>query len=205
MSTSLKPSLSSEAGIDHGKAALDVWLSEYKSLREEIMYRMRAADGFAAASITITGVVLGVALNIFLPALLILPLLNFYFMFAYLNQLSHVRVLGDYVRDRIKPRLAALTRDETVFGWESYFRALPHWGFLPWLKLPNAGFMILVSGIALGMTYDKALVLLENRWLWWIGITLTVFAFILWVRDEIRLAWLERAKPVPWTQEPQKQ
>ncbi len=172
--------------FDAKRAAIDATLAEYNTLREEILFRMRAADYFAVLALAGLSAAIGIASEgsdlLFLGVSYLASMSGI----LYLNQLLLSRRVGHYIATRIEPRVARYTGMPDALSWEGFVRTVPHvW---PWPRpvLMNTVFFVALAGVALGLSAAESL----NEWttgaFWFAALGLVPFILWAWWYAEMR-------------------
>jgi hypothetical protein len=114
---------------DQHSLQLQVLLAEYNALRQETVQRISNRAQLLVASLTVSGLIIGLALERnSAPLLLVTPLAACLFGSQVLSETMGVFRIGQYIRDEIEPPLRSVCQDFT--GWEGVLRGtlgiLPH-------------------------------------------------------------------------------
>ena len=106
---------------------LQAWLAEFQQLRGEIDNRSQLQGTLVGLNVIAFGLVGGLAAGETIGAggLLGLALGSPLFGLMYLNHDESIHRIGDYIRDRIQPKVAAITGDPQVLGWEGSGERIP--------------------------------------------------------------------------------
>lgn len=119
---------------------------EYKSLRDEILARIRLRQQIVTATLTLCGVFLGFGLNNAALAF-IYPPLAFFLSLGWAQNDYRIRTLASYIRNQLEPSFA-------VDGWETKVNekrktaSLGHWRYA---ILSHGGIFILSQMLAIGI------------------------------------------------------
>ncbi len=116
-----------EEAVPSAELRLQGWLAEFQQLRHEINNRSQLQGALVGLNIASFGVVgglvvgetigVGAALGFSISS----PLLGL----MYLNHDESIHRIGDYIRDRIQPKVASITRQPDVLKWEHEVRKVP--------------------------------------------------------------------------------
>lgn len=101
-----------------------VLLAEYDRLKEEQKTRIGFRDNLLYFTLAAATAVVAITAQSGQPRLLLfVPAICLILGWTYLANDEKISAIGDYVRDRLGPRLGELTSaDGAVFGWEVYHR-----------------------------------------------------------------------------------
>jgi hypothetical protein len=106
---------------------LKLILAEYDKVKSEQHGRIQARDGLVYTTLaTMAAVIAGTIQQHNAAVLLLLPPVSLVLAWKYLANDEKISVAGEYVRDRMTPRLTELTGISSVFGWESAHRGGVH-------------------------------------------------------------------------------
>lgn len=106
---------------------LKLILAEYDQIKSEQHSRIQARDGLVYTTMAaMAAVVAGTIQQHNTAVLLLLPPVALVLGWKYLANDEKISVAGEYVRDRMAPRLSELTGIASVFGWESAHRGGVH-------------------------------------------------------------------------------
>lgn len=169
-------------------SAIEALLTEYRALREEILFRMRSADYFLVLTLVAVAAILGVGSANSARLFLVVPYISSVSAFLYLNQLRHVFRVSGYIRERIEPKLQKCTADGEVMAWEGNVRRLASvWPFLP-LQMPNAALFFVLSGLGLVLALKDSFESVMVAPFWVLALMLTVLMLRVWY-------WAETVPP----------
>lgn len=107
---------------------VDVVLAEYNALRAEIISVLSSQQTFTNLNVTaataITGLVLAQKVN---PQLLLVAaVVSSVLGLIYVANTVHVRSLGGYINDVLRPIVTDYTGESKLLGWDQYFEAHHH-------------------------------------------------------------------------------
>ena len=104
---------------------IQVWLEEYKSLRNEIEQRQISIRYLVTLNIVALGTILGLVVsnieNNWLLLLIVPALGGILGMLTYINS-RKISQLAHYIRFKIRPALTKLTHAKKILGWEDFVR-----------------------------------------------------------------------------------
>ena len=163
---------------------LSCWLAEFKSLREEMVERLRNQMISILANITILGTITSIVLSIEQDPpviLLVIPFVSSSLGLFYLNQGFTGADIARYIDDTIVPELRKLVKSDLVFNWERRTKTSQFWSPRE-LTIHTAVVVIfLLPGIA-GLFANARIALpTDHLYLtvaWWSGLVLMIILFI---------------------------
>jgi hypothetical protein len=175
---------------DPNKICSDVLVAEYSALRDEILFRMRAADFAAFSATTVTVTVSGIALSYtaaFSAIILVAPYISMFAMYVYTSQLRAVKFIASYLDGSVRTDAVRVAKCPTVMGWEAY--VIKSFRKSTWrsgkVDYPTAAFIVMAQIFALILGFQHRDNQFANTIIWWIGLLVTVWSALLWGRLEI--------------------
>jgi hypothetical protein len=161
--------------------SLEVALSEFKALRDEIGQRATFSHTLININAVATGVIGGLVVNnpgrviILLVPAVFSPVLGL----LWLDHAHSIRNMGDYINQTLRPLVCALAGDKRLLGWEEH---VDQYEQRKWLRLIPLGVPVLVlfAGVpvaALARTAGH----LETAWDWllWVAAVLLTGCFLV--------------------------
>jgi hypothetical protein len=157
-------------------------LAEFAALRSEIVTRINLQVTLILGYLTVTGVVLSIALS--RPDnrtfILLLPIVTPWISLLFLEQLRQLNYLGEYITRYIRPQLQVDGVDSVkVFRWEWWIARrqyslslVPYLAMLS-LQLLGVPIGVLIYAILYHAHDPKVQVNTLERLLWWLGAFLT--------------------------------
>jgi hypothetical protein len=169
----------------HGGDVLNVALSEFNALRDEIKDRGGAAYTLLNINITATTAVVGVVLTEKVPPtlLLVLPLISPALGMLFVDHAFNISNLGSYIQEQLRPLVTHAVGDQRVLGYEEFVRRYEQNRLLRFLPF-GLPLTLLFAGPPLGalvFTWSQ----LKATWalaLWIAGLVLFVAFLALWLR-----------------------
>ena len=165
---------------------IEILLSEFRALRDEIGSRVRTQQALVTINITGLATILGVAISSpewWKPYLiLVIPFFSCLLGLFYLHEGFVIATMGDYINNKIGQRLRKLTKDEELMEWESWLRKIIRGRLTVAIALGFAlpAFFLLPSFIALASTFFPSEGILHIL-LWIVGAFLFVLTLYLWI------------------------
>lgn len=159
-------------------------VAEFNALKSEVAGRSASQQFLVNLTLTIAGVVLGIAFSrqSSVPVALVIPIFAPSCAMLYFDHAAQIAVIGRYIAQRLHPRMVELTGDSLAFAWEADYRsylnkrvsAVFHYG-VPTFVLFVAG--PIVVSIAIVGTVDQ-----PAYWAAWsFGLALEAVSTYLWV------------------------
>jgi len=164
----------------------DIYLEEYKALRDEILLRAREKNRTINHVILLISALIVAIWQIpgriepertYIIFLLIVPLISFMLALIYCWHDLMIVSIGGYINQLLRPKLAELYGKEDILGWERYLQKCRQ--SFSWKTMSFLNRVILVLPIPISTI--SLLVLMEPFFLSSIKITLLIFNFLMFV------------------------
>ncbi|GGM67670.1 hypothetical protein GCM10011608_61110 [Micromonospora sonchi] len=112
--------------------ALQAALAEAAAIRSTIERKANYNQNLVGLNLTAVAAVAGIVLSekADVRLLLLLPVLSAALGLSVAAQYRDGRIAGQYLEQVLRPAIARHTGDETLFGWETYYRQRKHNGHL---------------------------------------------------------------------------
>lgn len=169
------------------RAQLDCWLSEYNTLRDEILIKLNNQRYAIFFNITSIGAIFSVlfTINQYPPIILLsIPFISTAFGLFFLNQSFNMVTIAQYISNVIKPNLSRLTKNNELLNWENYVRNTK---FLSKRELTYHIAIVLIficpSIFSLIANYEFSFPItsLGLNIVWWSGLSLTLILTFIFI------------------------
>ena len=159
--------------------AIDAAIAEFTALRSLMAIRFQIQVALLTGALTAIGVLAGIALQ---PdgnkdLLLFIPVLASVVAIIHGEQRSRIGLNGRYIRDCLWPYLKAKT-DPVLPSWEQYWWEHSNRVIVAIGGVQAAGFLLLMSALALIVRVETAISGDGYSVVWWLGFVLTVNSLI---------------------------
>ena len=173
------------------QSAIECYLEEHRALRKEITSQQETMRNFTIVYVTALASIASVALSISDKSeiLLVIPFLSLLMGLVVFFHSRRVSQIGVYMRDELRPRLVAITADQSVMGWEKFVRdeeerrgRIRKWFSITGLHLVT---FFLPSLLALIFSSPEVLSFKSN-WLaaiWFLGAAFTIILIFIFVSE----------------------
>lgn len=155
--------------------AIDAALAEFTALRSLMAIRFQIQVALLTGALTAIGVIAGIALQHDgnKDLLLFIPVLASVVAIIHGEQRGRIGLNGRYIRDRLWPYLKAKT-DPLLPSWEQYWWEHSNRVIVAIGGVQAAGFLLLMSALALLVRVETAISGDGYSVVWWLGLVLTV-------------------------------
>jgi len=168
--------------------AVQAWLNEYQALRAAILFRMRNADYSVAINIGFIGTILSLAFTVEVQILLAIPFVSFLLGIIYFNQLRHVQLMYQYIKNTLTPALSGVCHNKQIFGWHDFVNSkMAEWSVVPKVGLINVLAFVIPGLIAVVSTFQSSILeqsLFWVKFVWVLGLFLNIALIYIWCREE---------------------
>ena len=172
---------------DSTEKAINCTLAEFSALRSEIDDLGRAQRAVINLNISTAAAIIAFVLSQRASPLLLLvaPFASSAFGFLYETYTLHIRYIGDYIDQNIRPIIVGYTNDDRLFGWESHVRS----------KIYTSG----SSRLAMQMAFTLLMPVVPAVSLVWVLPYLTGWYWVVWSGGVLlyivqMLSWIKNAR-----------
>jgi hypothetical protein len=172
---------------DSTEKAINCTLAEFSALRSEIDDLGRAQRAVINLNISTAAAIIAFVLSQRASPLLLLvaPFASSAFGFLYETYTLHIRYIGDYIDQNIRPIIVGYTNDDRLFGWESHVRS----------KICTSG----SSRLAMQMAFTLLMPVVPAVSLVWVLPYLTGWYWVVWSGGVLlyivqMLSWIKNAR-----------
>jgi len=111
---------------DSKKGAVQCWLAEFNSLRNQVVSSQQIQHNLIWVNISVIGAITTVYFTYWherdLLVFLAIPIVSGLLGLYWVNQGRQTAEIGHYIHQRIRPALHRLCHDEEVMGWDEFIR-----------------------------------------------------------------------------------
>lgn len=182
---------------DQRNKRIDVYLEEYKALREEMLLRLKGRNAIVNYILLLVSALI-VAIwqvsgriepqKVSIIFLLILPVVFFFLALIYCWHDMMIASLGGYIKEVLRPRLIEVCQHENILEWESYLKKRSEssqWKIMSFLNR-----LILVVPIPISVF--SLFALMKPQIFEIVGITLAIFDLLLFTTILILFLLIDR-------------
>lgn len=169
-------------------------LAEFGTLKSEIAGRSAAQQLLVNLTLTIIGIVLGVAFSerASVTIVLVIPIFASCCAMLYFDHAAQITKISLYITERIHPMMAALTGDRRAFAWEAEFGSFHETRVSSFFRFGIPTLVLFVAGPLTFSTVMIGIVEQPLHWLAWsVGVILEGITAYLWItfihRDSLRI------------------
>jgi hypothetical protein len=173
--------------VQENPNVLDVAMSEFKALRDEIGSRATSSMTLININVVVSGVVGGLVVNNpgRVELLLLLPIISPVLGLLWLDHAHNIRNIGDYINLTLRPLIARSIGPggEDVLAWEEHVDRYERRAFLRFVPL-GVPVLVLFAGVPVA-SLARTVGSVGSGWqwfLWVVGISLTLCFLTLWLR-----------------------
>jgi hypothetical protein len=173
--------------VQENAKVMDVALSEFKALRDEIGSRATSSHTLININVVVSGVVGGLVVNNpgRIELLLLLPIISPVLGLLWLDHAHNIRNIGDYINFTLRPLIAGSVGPggEDVLAWEEHVDRYERRAFLRFVPL-GVPVLVLFAGVPLA-SLARTIGSVSSGWqwlLWVVGVALTLGFLTLWLR-----------------------
>jgi len=187
----------SEKASKNDSLQVDVqcWLEEHRALTSEIELQTTSMRYMVMLNITALGTITGLVLSNteeLVLLLLIIPILSSFIGSIVYFHSRRMSQIGHYIQYKIAPKLASLTRDSEVMGWESYVREeeTKRNKVSRWFSISGISLLTFIVANILALIFVQKQSFAEGAGsitLWCVGLLLTVVLILEFVEE--RKSW----------------
>jgi len=177
--------------------SIDVYLEEFKALREEILLRMKERNATVNYILLLISALIVAIWQIpgriepektFIIFLLIIPVIFFFLALIYCWHDLMIASLGGYINQILRPNLIKVCHHEDILGWERYLQRRSK--SLSWKIMSFFNRLILVVPIPISTI--SLFTLMKPQIFKTAGITLAIFDLLLFITILILFLWIDR-------------